>query len=319
MSKVLVTGGAGMIGSVLVPRLLSDGYCVHVLDNFMYKQKSLLGVASNVNLALDRADVTDSQWMKKFLYNNAFDFIIPLAAIVGAPLCDRDPLRTKATNLEAIELIGRESDASIIYPNSNSGYGTSKEVCTEETPINPLSFYAYTKYMAEKSLMARGNAITLRLATVFGVSPRMRLDLLVNDFIYRALTDKYLLFFEPNAMRNYIHVLDLVDCFVMCIEGFSFLQNNVYNVGNDSLNMSKVDLCRAIQESVLDFKFSESGSNADPDKRDYRVSSEKLIKHSKLIKHFHGIFAPYRNISMAVAEMRKALPMLSLKESYGNV
>jgi nucleoside-diphosphate-sugar epimerase len=214
--KVLVTGGAGYIGSILVPELLSNGYDVTVIDNFMYRQTSLLDVCHQKSLTIINGDVRDKNLITKYLKN--VDIILPLACIVGAPACDKDPVAAQTTNYDAIKMILelRGKSQNIIFPTTNSGYGIGQKgiYCTEETPLMPLSLYGRLKVDIEKEILRAGNSITLRLATVFGISPRMRLDLLVNNFTYRAVTDHYLVLFESHFKRNYIHVRDVAKAFL---------------------------------------------------------------------------------------------------------
>lgn len=279
--NILVTGGAGYIGSVLVPKLLDKGAEVTVLDNFMHNQSaSLLDVCINPKLSVVRGDVRDEKMLGKLMEGQ--DFIIPLAALVGAPLCNKFKEEAKSINLEAIKLILklRKKGQKIIFPNTNSGYGIGESgtFCTEESPLNPISIYGKTKVAAEKAILADGNAIVFRLATVFGVSPRMRLDLLVNDFVYRAVTDRFVVLFEADFKRNYIHIRDVVRAFLHCIDNFEKMKNQVYNVGLSDANFSKRELCDQIKKVVSDFYYHEAEIGQDPDKRNYIVSNEKIEK-----------------------------------------
>ncbi len=281
MKKILVTGGSGYIGSILVPELLRGGYEVRVVDNFMYGQTSLLDCANSKNLWIIRGDARDEALIKKNI--ESVDFIIPLACLVGAPLCNQDPIAARTTNLEAIELLLRirKPDQKIIFPNTNSGYGRMAEgvaFCDETSPLEPVSLYGQLKVEAEKKLLAAGESITLRLATVFGVSPRMRLDLLVNDFVYRAVNDGYLVLFESHFKRNYIHVRDVAGAFMHAMENFENMKNETYNVGLSNANLSKLELCEEIKKQIPKFVFIESKIGEDPDKRNYIVSNEKIEK-----------------------------------------
>lgn len=279
MNKVLVTGGAGYIGSVLVPELLRAGHEVTVIDNFLYSQTSLLDVCHLKNFSIVRGDVRNETLIAQHLKGK--DFIIPLACLVGAPICDQDPIAARTTNLEAVELILklRKPGQKIIFPNTNSGYGAGQGetvFCTEETPLNPISLYGRLKVEAERKLLAAGDAITLRLATVCGISPRMRLDLLVNDFVCRAVYDRFIVLFEAHFKRNYIHVRDVARAFIHCMDHFESMKNTTYNVGLSDANLSKKELCEEIKKQIPDFVFIESEVGKDPDKRNYVVSNEKI-------------------------------------------
>ncbi|HOO26378.1 MAG TPA: NAD(P)-dependent oxidoreductase [Clostridiales bacterium] len=278
MSKILVTGGAGYIGSLLVPELLAKGHKVTVLDNFYYRQASLLDSCSNKNFSLIRGDVRDKETLKAALEN--IDFIIPLAALVGFPLCDADKTAAKTTNLGAIELLLelRTPSQGIIFPCTNSGYGigAGEEFCTEESPLNPLSLYGQTKVKAEKAVLESGNSLSFRFATLFGASPRMRTDLLVNDFVYRAVYDRSLVVFEGHFKRNFLHVRDAVSAFVFALENFDKMKGRPYNCGLSSANLSKLQLCEKIKEHIPSFVYLEAPIGTDPDKRDYVVSNARL-------------------------------------------
>lgn len=276
--RVLVTGGAGYLGSILCEHLLAAGYQVTVLDNLLYGQHSLFHLCANPNFEFISGDVRDEHLLRQAL--QTADACIPLAAIVGVPACNRDPWIAKAVNLEAIRLLNRlRSPAQlIIYPNTNSGYGTkSGEIfCTEESPLEPISLYGKVKVQAEQELLATANVIVLRLATVFGMSPRMRLDLLVNHFVYAAVTDKYIVIFEKDFKRNYIHIRDVADCFLYCLAHAGQMRGRPYNAGLDAANLSKAELALKIQTYLPDFfvHFSEVGT--DPDQRNYIVSNQRL-------------------------------------------
>ncbi|MDC0586485.1 SDR family oxidoreductase [Gammaproteobacteria bacterium] len=276
---ILITGGAGYIGSVLTPTLLNYGYAVTVYDNFVYNQNSLLDCCSHKNFNVIKGDICDYPTMNSILGN--FDIIIPLAALVGAPVCKKNPQLTNLINYEAyLNLLENISpNQKIIFPNTNSGYGIveGNNFCTEESPLNPISEYGITKCKIEKELLKRENSVTFRLATVFGMSPRMRTDLLVNDFVYRALNDKFIILFEEHFRRNYIHVRDVVKAFMQAIEDDSML-GEAYNLGLSSANLTKRELAEKIKEHVPDFFIHSADIGEDPDKRDYLVSNEKLEK-----------------------------------------
>jgi len=277
-SKVLVTGGSGYIGSVLCEHLLNAGYEVTAVDNLMYGQHSLFHLCSNSHFEFVFGDARDEPLMRRLIGES--DVLIPLAAIVGVPACQRDTWLAKSVNLEAIQLLNRlrSNNQLIIFPNTNSGYGTNSGAtyCTEDTPLEPISLYGQVKVQAELELLESPNAITLRLATVFGMSSRMRIDLLVNHFTYTAITDGYIVIFEKDFKRNYVHIRDVADCFVYCIENAGRMTGQAYNVGLDTANFSKAELALKIKEYVPEFyiHFSEVGS--DPDKRNYIVSNQKL-------------------------------------------
>ena len=276
--KILVTGGAGYIGSVLTKMLLDEGYEVRILDHFRYNQNSLLDCCYNDNLEIIRGDVRDADVMKHSLEN--MNYIIHLAALVGFPQCAKNTIGAKTTNLEAVKtlLSLRKSDQKILFPCTNSGYGVEGEdkLCTEETPLNPISLYGRTKVEAEKEILEHGNSITFRLATVFGVSPRMRIDLLVNDFVFRAVRDKYMVLFEGHFKRNFIHVRDVSRAFLHGIKNFDVMKDEPYNVGLSDANFSKIELCEKIKEHLPNFVFMKSEINKDPDQRNYIVSNEKI-------------------------------------------
>jgi nucleoside-diphosphate-sugar epimerase len=276
--RVLITGGAGYLGSVLCEHLLAAGHRVTVLDSLLYGQASLFHFCANPAFDFVFGDARDEKLMAGLVKGH--DVLIPLACVVGAPACDRDPLMARTVNLEAIRMLNRlRSKAQlVVYPTTNSGYGTkSGEVfCTEETPLEPISLYGATKADAEKALLDSPNAITLRLATVFGMSPRMRLDLLVNHFVYAAVTDRFLVIFEKHFKRNYVHIRDVADCFLHCIRNAPKMVGRPYNCGLDAANLSKEELALKIKEHVPDFfiHFAEVGQ--DPDKRNYVVSNQRL-------------------------------------------
>ncbi len=278
--KILVTGGAGYLGSILVPVLLNKGYEVIVYDNLIYKQLTLLDLCNNTNFDFIHSDVRDRENLIKYI--NEVDVIIPLAAIVGFPACERDRDLATQVNYEQIKFISDNSsfDQRIIFPNSNSGYGVGEDgvYCTEDSPLNPVSHYGQTKVDAEKVIMDSGNGIGLRLATVFGLSPRMRLDLLVNEFVYKALTDKYLTVFEKNFIRNYVHIRDVAYTFEFMINNLDKNTGEIYNVGLSDSNLSKAQLVEKIKEFIPEFAVTYSDYYEDPDKRDYIVSNEKIEK-----------------------------------------
>jgi nucleoside-diphosphate-sugar epimerase len=301
--RILVTGGAGYLGSVLAGHLLEAGHQVTVLDSLMYGQPSLLYLCAHPRFQFIFGDVRDETVMRRAL--GEADVVIPLAAVVGAPACDRDPWLARSVNLDAIRLLNRLRSPRqlVVYPTTNSGYGTQSgaEYCTEETPLEPISLYGQTKCQAEAELLGSPNAITLRLATVFGTSPRMRVDLLVNHFVYAALTQRYLVIFEKDFKRNFIHIRDVADCFVHCIAHAERMVGRPYNAGLDEANISKEELARKVQQFVPDFylHFSEIGS--DPDKRNYIVSNQRLREAG---------FAARRSLDEGIRELLKGYQMM---------
>ena len=280
MENILVTGGAGYIGSILVPKLLESGYKVTVLDNFMYTQNSLAPHFINKNLYVVNGDVRNIDLVNTL--TKKADIIIPLAAIVGAPACNKDPISATHINQTSInEMLKNISNNQwVIMPTTNSGYGASKpgEYLTEQSPLNPLSLYAKDKVEVEKNLMLRDTATSLRLATVFGMSPRMRLDLLVNSFVKSAINPGYLILFEAEFRRNYIHVIDVARAFLFAINNPDKFCGQIFNVGLSTANLTKRELANKVLEQYPQFYVMEAEINQDPDKRDYLVSNEKIEK-----------------------------------------
>jgi len=278
MDRVLVTGGAGYIGSVLVPAMLARGHAVTVIDNFMYRQTSLLDCCADPDFTVIRGDVRDEGLMEREIARH--DIVIPLAAIVGAPACNRQPDAAVTVNREAIRHIARNLTTrhKVVFPVTNSGYGIADKDshCTEESPLRPVSLYGRTKVEAERILRDTGQAVTFRLATVFGMAPRMRRDLLVNDFVYRAVTDRFIVLFESHFKRNYIHVRDVANTFLFALDNWERMRGETYNAGLSRANLSKAALCERIRAAVPDFQVLESDIGQDPDRRDYIVSNEKL-------------------------------------------
>ena len=311
MKRVLVTGGAGYIGSVLIPMLLKKEYVVTVIDNFMYGQPSLAASISNPKLNLIYGDVRDYQTMSKIV--NEHDVIIPLAAIVGAPACDRDPLLASSINKDSILWLFKSisKDQQIIMPTTNSAYGSGDQnnFCDENSELKPLSLYAKDKVAVEESLMGLENSTSYRLATVFGVSPRMRLDLLVNNFVSRAVKDRFVIVFEGHFKRNYVHVSDVCKAFIFAIENPNLVRSQVFNFGLTEANISKIELCEAIKFHIPEFTFLEAPLGKDPDQRNYIVSNEKIERAG---------MKPSVSLNDGIAELIKGMGMFRAT-NYSNI
>ena len=306
MSNILVTGGAGYIGSTLVPDLLNKKHKVTVVDNFMYNQTSLASLIRNVNFEIVFGDVRDESLMKNLV--NKADVIIPLAAIVGAPACDKDPISAQSINKDSILWLLKQisKNQQIIMPTTNSAYGSGgkNNFCDENSLLNPLSLYARDKVLVEESLLEHDNSTSFRLATVFGISPRMRLDLLVNNFAFRALTDGFVIVYEGHFKRNYIHLLDVVQAFNLAIEKRDQFKGEIFNVGLSKANISKIELCNEIKKIIPDFVFLEAPLGKDPDQRNYIVSNKKIEALG---------FNPKVTLQEGLTELIKGLRMFSFK------
>jgi len=278
--NILVTGGAGYIGSVMVPELLKHGHQVTVLDNFMYRQNSLAHVCNEASFNIVNGDIRLKEIIKPLL--DKADIIIPLAAYVGAPICSKDPIGATSVNKDAIKMMLKllSQDQKILMPTTNSAYGSGDEdnYCTEESELKPISQYAIEKVEIEEELLTHGQAISFRLATVFGMSLKMRIDLLVNDFTYRAVNDRFVVLFESHFKRNYLHVRDVARAFIHGIDNFDAMKGEIYNVGLSDTNISKKELCERIQIYLPEFTFLEEELGKDPDQRNYIVSNEKIEK-----------------------------------------
>lgn len=309
--RILITGGAGYIGSVLVGRLLVDGHNVTVLDNFRFGQEPLNQWCAEPKFDVVRGDARDGSVLRPLLAKA--DVLIPLAAIVGAPACDADKDGAVSTNQSAIETAVNIMSAAqmVVIPITNSGYGIGEpgKLCDEDTPLRPVSLYGQTKVGAEAVVLARTNGVSLRLATVFGMSPRMRLDLLVNDFVHRAATDRSVVLFEAHFKRNYVHVRDVASAFAFAIENFEQLRGRPYNVGLSEANLSKLELCQAIKRHVWDFNFFKAAIGTDPDKRDYIVSNARIEAAG---------FKAVHTLDFGIQELLKGYRMLS-RGKHGNV
>ena len=311
MENILVTGGAGYIGSILTENLLELGFYVTVVDNFMYKQASLNHLCHNPRFNIINGDIRNEKVIAPLM--KKADTIIPLAALVGAPLCNKDTVGADTTNKEAIYtmLKHKSKDQRIIMPTTNSAYGSGDEnnFCTEESPLNPISKYAIDKVLVEKELMQHENVISYRLATVFGMSPRMRTDLLVNDLTYRAVNDGYVIIFEGHFKRNYIHVRDVCDAFLHGIYNFDDMKDQIYNVGLSTANVSKLELCEIIKKFVPEFTIVEGEIKKDPDQRNYIVSNAKLEATG---------FEPMFSLEHGLVELLKGYRMIK-NNIYGNI
>ena len=309
--NILVTGGAGYLGSTMVPDLLAAGHRVTVLDNFMFKQNSLNHCCYHPNFTVVKGDIRQKDTMSVLM--KEADVIIPLAALVGAPLCSLDPIGATTINHDAIELMLKllSKDQIVLMPTTNSAYGTGDKdnYCNEESPLRPISQYAIEKVEIEKELMQHPSAISFRLATVFGMSPRMRIDLLVNDFTYRAVNDRFVVLFESHFKRNYIHVRDVSRVFQHALNNHDAMKGEIYNVGLSDANVSKKELCEHIQKQVPDFIFIDEQIGKDPDQRNYIVSNEKIESTG---------FKTEFSLDRGIGELLKGYTMIK-NSLYGNV
>lgn len=308
---ILVTGGAGYLGSTLVPALLQAGHRVTVLDNFLFRQTSLNHVCHDPNFQVVKGDIRVESTIAPLL--KKADIVIPLAALVGAPMCSADPVGAKTVNHDAILMMLRlmSRQQRVLMPTTNSAYGSGDEnnFCTEESPLKPISIYAREKVAIEGELMQRENAVSFRLATVFGMSPRMRIDLLVNDFTYRAVHDRFVVLFESQFKRNYIHVRDIARVFLHGIANFEGMRGQIYNVGLSEANVSKRELCERIAKHVPDFTFIDAPVGKDPDQRNYIVSNAKIERTG---------FQPAVSLDAGIAELVKGFAMIR-NTVHGNV
>ena len=302
--RVLVTGGAGYIGSVLVPILLRKFEEVVVIDNFLYNQTSLLDSCFCSHLEVVRGDARDQDLMRKYLHEFNPDFIIPLACFTGAPICEKWPQEAREVIVDSIKILLdlRLKNQAVIYPTTNSGYGVGEDgiFCTEKSPLRPVSLYGKLKVEAEKMILDSGNSITLRLATAFGASPRMRLDLLVNDFVFKAVNEGRIEIFEPHFKRNYIHVRDIAYAFIHSADKWEKMKNNVYNVGLSDANLSKLELCHLIKKHVPNLRIQKK-EGRDPDQRNYIVSNEKIERTG---------FTPRFSLDMGIRELVKCFEVV---------
>jgi nucleoside-diphosphate-sugar epimerase len=311
MASILVTGGAGYLGSIIVPELLAAGHRVTVLDSFMYLQNSLAQVCADPNFDVINGDARSVETLKPLV--KGADYVLPLAALVGAPLCKKDPIAATTTNRDAIATLAKlmSPQQRIVMPITNSGYGVGEQgkECTEESPLRPVSLYGVDKVEAEKIVLGRENSVSLRLATVFGMAPRMRIDLLVNDFVYRAVTDRAVVLFEAHFKRNFIHVRDVARAFMHAIDRFDVMRGRPFNVGLSDANLSKAELCDRIREHVPNFQYLEAPIGEDPDKRDYIVSNARIEATG---------YAPRHSLDDGIRELIKGFRMIR-NTVYGNV
>lgn len=309
--KVLVTGGAGYIGSILVPSLLSAGHSVTVIDNFMYKQNSLADCCINPSFTVINGDVRRSDLIKPLVESH--DVLVPLAALVGAPICAKDPVGATSINRDAINLLFDLASSSqvILMPTTNSAYGSgdSNNFCTEESPLNPISIYAKDKVAIEKRLLSFTYSVSFRLATVFGMAPRMRTDLLVNDFTYRAVKDKSIVLFESHFKRNYIHIRDVARAFLFSLERIDSMKGNIYNVGLSTANLSKLELANVIKKYIPQLHIVDAPIGKDPDQRNYIVSNKKIENAG---------FFPQYTLDDGIQELIKGYTMIS-NAQYANI
>ena len=309
--QILITGGAGYLGSVMVPYLLEAGHHVTVLDNFMYGQNSLAHVCSHSGFQVVRGDVRIENVVRPLLAKA--DIVIPLAALVGAPICAKDPIGAQTINHDSVMMLFKNlsKDQRVLMPTTNSAYGSGDEnnFCTEDSPLNPISKYAIDKVEIEKELMEHSNSISFRLATVFGMAPRMRIDLLVNDFTYRAVYDRFVVLFESAFKRNYIHIRDVSRVFLHGITQFDQMKGQIYNVGLSDANVSKKELCECIQKYLPEFVFMEAPVGKDPDQRNYIVSNAKLEATG---------FKQMYSLDYGIQELIKGYTMIK-NTIYGNI
>ena len=309
MKKILVTGGAGYIGSVLVPELLKEGHQVCVYDSLLFGGNGLLPHFRNPNFSFIKGDIRDTKNLEKAM--NGQHIIIHLAAIVGYPACSRNRELTLEVNLDAtkrmVDLV--KENQYVLFGSTGSNYGAVKDICTEQTPLNPLSLYGETKTEAEQYIMNNCNATAYRFATAFGSSPRLRLDLLVNDFACKAIRDKYIVVYESHFMRTFIHVYDIARSFIHAINNESIMKGEVYNVGSDKMNCSKKQICNLIKDKV-DYYLHLADFGEDADKRNYIVSYEKIKKTN---------FDTTISLEEGIDELTKSIDCIKFDNPYSNV
>ncbi|MDZ7290464.1 MAG: NAD(P)-dependent oxidoreductase [candidate division KSB1 bacterium] len=308
--KLLVTGGAGYVGSVLVPRLLASGHHVRVFDNLMYGGQSLLPFFSHPHFEFLRGDILDEHAVRRA--TKSIDAIIHLAAIVGYPACKKNEQLAHEVNYFGTRILEKNRDRHqpIIFASTGSNYGALiGELCTEETPLNPLTIYGTTKTKAEQHLLQSGNVICYRFATAFGVSPRMRLDLLINDFVYQAVKVRNLIVYEKTFKRTFIHVIDMARSFMFALENIDRMIDNVYNVGSESMNYSKEAIASLVRERV-DFYLHYADVGKDEDQRNYQVSYQKINRAG---------FQTTISVEQGIDELINAYQVIDIKNPYSNV
>ncbi len=309
--NILITGGAGYLGSMITTKLVEDGHNVTVIDILEFNKTSLAHLFIKHNFKFIEGDVRDKNLISRELINK--NIIIPLAALVGAPLCEKYPKQTIDINFNCIKFILSKIKPSqkIIYPNTNSGYGIGEKnkYCDEKSPLNPISLYGRTKVESEKIILKHKNSVVFRLATVFGFSYRMRTDLLVNFLVNIAVRYKKISLFEPHFRRNYIHVDDVANAFVFAISNFSLMKGNIYNVGLSNANLTKIQLAKLIKKIVKGTKISILKNRKDPDKRDYFVSNKKIEKLG---------FKPKTSINEGIKELKNIFNIHNFKKNKNN-
>jgi nucleoside-diphosphate-sugar epimerase len=307
--NVLVTGGAGYVGTSLIPQLLERGHNVRVMDNLMFGGDHLLPFFRNRNFEFVKGDVRNAGDVRDAVAGR--DAVIHLAAIVGYPACRKDPRLAEDVNVLGTKNIASavSRDQLVLFGSTGSNYGAVEDICTEETPLNPLSLYGQTKTIAEAHLLEHASTIAYRFATAFGVSPRLRLDLLVNDFVHKALTQQYLVVYEKHFMRTFIHVHDMGRSFLFGLDNADAMRGNVYNVGSERMNYSKEDVCELIKSRIECYvHYADIGEDAD--KRNYVVSYQKIgsLGYETTITVEEGI-----------AELTSALRAISFRTPYTNI